>query len=696
MNIDQKEAQNLIMGLDFSNTNLPVEESTKDRHFEDNPIYKKAEKILLQEQQKQELVIGLDFSENNLANEEEKSKGLTNNKLIMGLVFEDDNTKTITPFVNTIPKTAYYGQFSGIPITQKEYNDISNVYYVSKDENIKFNKEFIIYDGNLVIVADGKNEIISNFYIEPKKIIVYKDMETSYEEYHFVAVLNGESEKKQIRLLKRELYDSSWISNKLGIKYFVYNETFYNDFKLYIADKFKYVEREVHYINVGWRKIGSQYVYLHSQGAIGLRQKVIVDTDKILEVNHSINNTQSFNDSLNMLKLADYKKTVPMYLFMHIAVLKTLFIESNVKPQFALWLVGLTGSRKTSVAKCFFNIFNSSKDYISGNFKDTVASLEKASYEYRDSCLIIDDFYPSESKLEFRTMENTASEMLRRYGDTIAKSRMDSKMNSIKKYPPQGMLVITGETLLKGHSTAARYLSIEIDKDDINLELLSYFQEERCTWSTHFYNFIKWASYNAREIIKEIHINFIEYRKDKKMFSHGRLDEMFIIYKIIIRIVLQYANQIGAISGYEVATMESAWIGYVFEAISEHSKNVLDQQPTIIFIRTLSQLLEGGIIKLAQKNTEEKNEYGYEDENYYYISSEEVIKKMNNHFTSLNIRIDKNSLIKELANLGIIVETTEGTGKVRRTQKLGSNKDGRRFIKIIKYKMQDILAKIIE
>ena len=69
---------------------------------------------------------------------------------------------------------------------------------------------------------------------------------------------------------------------------------------------------------------------------------------------------------------------------------------------------------------------------------------------------------------------------------------------------------------------------------------------------------------------------------------------------------------------------------------------------------------------------------------------------MNNHFTSLNIRMDKNSLIKELANLGIIVETTEGTGKVRRTQKLGSNKDGRRFIKIIKYKMQDILAKIIE
>ena len=58
--------------------------------------------------------------------------------------------------------------------------------------------------------------------------------------------------------------------------------------------------------------------------------------------------------------------------------------------------------------------------------------------------------------------------------------------------------------------------------------------------------------------------------------------------------------------------------------------------------------------------------------------------------------MDKNSLIKELANLGIIVETTEGTGKVRRTQKLGSNKDGRRFIKIIKYKMQDILAKIIE
>ena len=105
-------------------------------------------------------------------------------------------------------------------------------------------------------------------------------------------------------------------------------------------------------------------------------------------------------------------------------------------PKFVLYLIGRTGTRKSTLAALFLSFFGRfSGTDLPLSFSDTLNSILASIYT-----------------LNCRLMES---------------------------HPPEGNAIVTGETVPDvGESGTARTFILEVKRDDVNLENLSFFQKE--------------------------------------------------------------------------------------------------------------------------------------------------------------------------------------------------------------------------
>lgn len=645
------------------------------------------------------LTKGIEFLE--IHKEEELIKGIEflEKQLTKGLEFMEDESihnmnKEVQPVIvygNIVPNI---NNIKDQVITNKEeFNNSKVIYSTSKSELLQ--KEYNIINGILHITESNGDLIkICNFRVEALSTIIEDDGISKNTKYVMRCYLENDTKGERVIINSGELNEKLWIARKLDIKYTLSaNKLAYDYFKEYLSEIFSFIKPQVEYTHVGWRFINNKWCFLHGFGAIGATDRSIRgDKNKIIEVDYNLSRLEALNRTLNMLEIAEYQKTVPMFLYTHLGVLKEIFKEAEANPEFSLWLEGLTGSRKTSVAKVFFNIYNRSNDYIPATFKDTLASLEEKSFQYKDSLLIVDDFFHSTSKNEWNYTQQTASEILRRFGDNFSKSRLDRNMNRGKQYPPRGMLVITGEVTIKGESTVSRYVTIGIEKNDINLEVLKYHQENPKLLSTNLYYFIQWVSNNSNKIIKYIKDNFRNLRNENQgKYRHGRLIETYTIYQLICNIFLNYCLEVGIIDECKKQVLFNNWCQYISEAILIHEKTNLQENPAIMYLQALQQLICDGEVKLRPKVKHgDKSIIGYEDDEYYYLSSEVMLQQIIKYWKKFSLEFTATSemVTKALDVLEIIKTAYEG-GKVRRTLKISG--DNRRFLIINKSKMEEIV-----
>lgn len=615
------------------------------------------------------------------------------NELIRAIEFGEDNTETENHLIRNIPLE--------VITNEKELENSRIVYGTLKKEYLQ--GMYIIDKGNLYYL-DLQNELVKicNFNIEAKRIIVIDDGTSKNYIYEMEVILNNNIESKKILLSKQKLVNSNWIKEILGIKYTLSEDSkSYNYLDIYIAELFANLHEEIEYAHVGWRFINGKYVYLHGGGVIGLNDSNIKgEKDKIIKVDYRVNRIEALNSVLDMLNISnDHTKTLPLLLYSHLAVMKELFIRAGVEPKFVLWIYGLTGSMKTSVSKVFFNLFNRSvKEEISATFKDTITGIEIKAFEYKDSVFLVDDFHPTTSITEKRDMERIASDILRRYGDMISKSRSTKNLTRQKEFPPRGLCVITGEDKLGGESTIARYIGIEVTTGDFDSEKLSYHQNNPLILSTHMYHFIYWISKNFELLKDNISQQFDILRGENLgLFKHKRFTETFTIYNIVCDIFLQYCIEAGLINQNVKQEMSEKWNTMIFEVIKTHEGSNLKEDPSIMYLMAIQELVSSNKLKLLRKDDKHSNKAkitGYFDEEKYYLFPQLAFAEVKDFWKHLSIEfpVSCEQTNKALNQLGII-ETRIESNILRRTLKIPGHGNDRFLIISIK-KMNQVLNDI--
>ena len=353
--------------------------------------------------------------------------------------------------------------------------------------------------------------------------------------------------------------------------------------------------------------------------------------------------------------------------------LNEFFRQIFYEPKFVMCLIGRTGTRKSTLAALFLSFFGRfSGTDLPLSFSDTLNSILTNIYTLKDVLTCIDDFHPGTRSTE-RKDTNIAQGIDRAFGDRVGKGRLTSDCTPMESRPPQGNAIVTGESAPDvGESGTARTFTLEIKRGDVDLEQLSYFQNEvkKGTLMNCLLSYTEWIKgcylHNAsaiQDLLDDLSSSFEFYRdeyirKDKQ--SHGRVPEIVAWLTIGMEYFLDFMFFRGVIELPEKKSVLREFREMLFDLAKGQSSSIEEDKPVVKFIQKLYALLESGQAVVLDRTRpvdyKPLNFIGYEDEKYLCLNADmahkavvQLCREQGESFT-----ISKKSLIKALAEEGLL------------------------------------------
>ena len=479
----------------------------------------------------------------------------------------------------------------------------------------------------------------------------------------------------QVKLLAHELNDFSWVLSKWGAAPRIipaYNNT--KKLKVLVQEIAGGVCEDVIFTHIGWKKINGKNIYLHSSGAIG-SERVNVELEQAVRQysfkKYDVDIKEAIQTSLSILYVAPPEITYALLAICYLSILCEKLREDNIEPKFLLWLYGTTGTRKTTLALLLMSHFG---EFTSppASFKDTSNGLEAKMFVVKDSLLLIDDFHPSSFQHERDIMSQKAESVLRGYGDRVAKGRMTSDIRLNKEYPPRGMCIVTGEDVVSGESSTARLIGLELQKNSIDLKLLSELQAKKHFLNSAMLEFIKEVSQNYETL--DLKSKFYEYRQQNQNGSHGRFAESIAFLKIGFEEFMNFAEEKQAISTEEKEEHLQKANEAFMTLLNKQKSSMSQEKPVELFLKSIKSLIESNQIKILDaKSVGSCNEFGIEQiqkhvgydfgisDQYIYFIPETIYNEVSQFFKRENkcFPISSKALHKALAEEDCIKVETE-------------------------------------
>ena len=162
--------------------------------------------------------------------------------------------------------------------------------------------------------------------------------------------------------------------------------------------------------------------------------------------------------TLECLGLGPEEITWPLMASIFLAPLCEPMRQAGYEPSFIIWLSGMTGARKSTVAGLFLSHYGQfTSKALPGSFKDTDNTLERKAFLLKDTVFCVDDYHPVGSPQEKRRMEKIAHSLIRGFADRVGRGRMNSDTSLRETYIPRGLCIVTGEEVPNlGQSATAR------------------------------------------------------------------------------------------------------------------------------------------------------------------------------------------------------------------------------------------------
>lgn len=564
---------------------------------------------------------------------------------------------------------------------------------------IKKSNDYAINESGNLCGFDSKGNAfeLCNFVARPTKEITRDDGQEVEKKLCIEGVLSSGKPLAAIELPITEFASMNWVLTKWGVQASIKAGNNKKDMcRDAIQSMAQNIEKKLIYTHLGFRKLEEgRWVYLYSGGCIGA-EDISVEIEKALSrytlPKQVTDLKKAVIASLSLIQIASKEVTTPLLAYTYLTPLLEAFRIAGIEPNFIIWLVGISGSRKTTLALlylCHFGNFNTKTPPAS--FKDTANNIERKAFATKDSLLLVDDFHPESNKLDASRMEQTAQKILRMYGDRIGRGRLTSTIQFQKAYPPRGNAIVTGEDIPKGQSSVARFMGLELLKGDINIEKLTECQENSNLLGEAMFGYIKWLIPQMDELPKNLSKIFKNLRnKYQQVSAHGRLAEMAAWLYIGYRMMLQYMNHVQAISKEEIGSMSSEFDGILVELIKKQNSLLKQEQPADIFINALSELFATGkaYVENIDKSYDDFNlgnmsgeKIGYRDENYYYLYPETAYNTVSKFLSRRNeiLPVKEKMLWRHLDEANLIYVEKESDGRVHRCPKKNIPNSGKGY-----------------
>ena len=510
-----------------------------------------------------------------------------------------------------------------------------------------------------VKIKDG-SKYLGNFYLKVTKEII-KDKGTTVDKFYELEPITQGAKLAPRMVSSKNINNLNFLTDFWGL--ILRPAIMYNIDKLYLDSlraQYGDIPCMTIYSHTGWKKIDGRWVFLHAGGAIGCdeddklenpenigaKNDIHVELEQKL-LQYCLDTPPETEFDLDVIcKLFDLSKSdiiYPLIGFIFLTPLNEFLRQKGIEPSFILYLLGETGSKKSTIAALFMSFFGDFNNKgLPSSFKDTANSLEKQGALLKDVVTVIDDFHPTASSKEANLMNATAQRLVRMYGDRTGKARLSSNCDFKTAYIPKGNAMCTGEDLPNiGQSGLGRLFIVELEKNSMDLEILSFLQKNTAQLTNSMREYIKWLAKkvnNSENFSEVLHKEFITLRDSINLENiHGRIIETIAHLQIGINMFCEFIRDFSKEARREIMTMQRTSLSEFKRLAENQTKMMLSSDPAEIFTSAIRTLLDTKEFRTMPTPTDstvykiyrlDETIIGYFDDDYYYFIFEKAFSEV--------------------------------------------------------------------
>lgn len=461
------------------------------------------------------------------------------------------------------------------------------------------------------------------------------------------------------------------ITNALGSGIWIKNkcESYLREACILLSSKYRSgrtVEEHI-YAHTGWRdeKFYSPTGYIDAEGFHELEDvKVELPANPAYMQNYHLDAPPSDLTFIKeiirneMLQVFPYEITLPF--LAHVFWTPLAHFIPMAKPV-CLWVVGLTGSFKTSYTGLMASFFG---DFETGDFetwRSTTNAIEKNGYYLKDMIYVVDDYKGIDVNPKALTS------CIQNYGDRHGRGRMGADLNARKTWYIRGNMIATAEDVPQGEaSVISRIMLLKIPGrgDSAHLTVAQSYAKHLPGVMSKFIQFLA-----QKKIRRHEYDQLLAERRMKFNAAHGRVCESLAANSIAWDLVAEFL-------GLEDLTPK--YYQGIDNILTTMNLTTKQEQAGYIFIETVADLLasrnfylEGVSGCMSTEHSETAKRIGWITPKRVYLLGTQAlaeVNRMRTQITGQGIKYTANTIYEQLIACGAVVP--DGKGKATKVVKI--------------------------
>lgn len=453
---------------------------------------------------------------------------------------------------------------------------------------------------------NGRRKIIplANFKARIVCDLVFDDDDDSRREFGIEAELAGQ--RLSFTISAAEFGRMNWVVDKLGPQAILYPGR-QQHARAAIQWFSGTIRQERIYTHLGWRRHGTEWLYLQGSGALGaqgLRCDVQVQVPPAL-AHYQVwppadcgERVHAIRASLRLREVAPDRISFPL--------LAAVYRAPLGKVDFSVFLTGPSGSFKTALAALCQQHFGvrMAADTLPAHFASTANALEALAFTAKDALLVVDDFVPTGGTRD-GALQDTAERLFRGAGNHQGRSRMGGNGSVRVSRPPRALLLATGEEVPRGQSLRARMLIVELRPAEVDRSLLNQCQSaaREGEFVKAMSAFLSWVAERYENLQERLQNRVRELRTQMQLSgAHARLPTALAELQCGWEIWIEFALEAGAISSEEEAQLQDRSTRALSELAARQTPYQAASNPALRFLALLRSALASGRAHVADRS----------------------------------------------------------------------------------------------
>lgn len=387
------------------------------------------------------------------------------------------------------------------------------------------------------------------------------------------------------------------------------------------------------YFEAGWNYIDGRKIYLYDGLDLGADRYAVTG---LTLPRYECMRSEYIGIFLRACDLYhDMTTQSAMLMFSLMGILYQPFREAGFVPRFVLFLNGQTGSMKTTIGKILLTQLcgEAYRDDPRRFDTDTTVSLERAIVTSgRDTITLVDDFAPAKTEAKRREMQDKLEMIIRMVGDGSSRSRSNVQLEDKRGEGVRGMVALTGEHMGKGISSNLRCLYCRLERDLVNEDTVTWFQEHPYAYTTFLAAFAEYVGQRYDGIKAYIQRQFNVERKCLiGVLKERRLVDSAVTLQLASDILHDFLLEFCGMENGEVETMILQMRGQIVACARISEELSKDESVGTIFVKAIAALMRVGNIKLIEDKmmlSDVAGSDGFMDEQFFYFNPDLVHKKV--------------------------------------------------------------------